>query len=486
MRRPKDKAKSGLRVHVREGLCIEQRPDSCGLVIFGASGDLTSRKLFPSLNYLEKKGLLPRGFYVAGVARSPLSDAALRKKAKGLKPVYYVQGDYADPKTYSALKKRLAQLDKKHKAQGNLIFYLATPPKLYSLIPKMLHKVGLLKGLSKASWARVIIEKPFGRDLESAQALDRSLAKVLREDQIYRIDHYLGKETVQNILIFRFANAIFEPLWNRKYIDHIQISVLESVALENRAGYYDQSGVLRDMFQNHMTQLLALTAMEPPSSFDADRVRDEKVKVYRSLRPLQGPDLGKRVVLGQYEGYRKEKGVSEGSRTPTFAAMKLEIENWRWKGVPFYLRTGKNLKKREAEIAVQFKSVPHSLFSELAPSDLSSNLLVFRIQPDEGISLRFETKKPGPKLCIGALTMDFDYSDVFGEDPPEAYQRLLLDCMQGDQTLFIRSDAVEATWSFFAPLLKRGLEPCSYPGRSSGPREADALIESDGRLWREL
>jgi len=471
----------GVRIRVREGLCIEAKSDPCGLVIFGASGDLTRRKLFPSLTYLKEHGLLPGSFYALGAARSAMTDAEIRSLAPELDAVYYLRGDYDDAAAYRELKERMRALDKTHQTGGNAIFYLAVPPELYPVILRGLGDAGLLDGAAPGGWARVIIEKPFGRDLASAMELETALGAYLREDQIYRIDHYLGKETVQNILLFRFANSIFEPIWNRSYIDHVQISVLESIGVEKRAGYYDQSGVVRDMCQNHMTQLLALTAMEAPTSFAADHVRDEKSQVFRSINPLAAEN----VVLGQYAGYRSEAGVSPNSRTPTYAALRVDISNWRWEGVPFYLRTGKKLGKRAAEIAVTFKRVPHSLIPQLRPEDLEPNVLVFRIQPDEGISLSFEAKKPGPKLCLGALTMDFDYDEVFGEDPPEAYQRLLLDCMQGDQTLFIRRDAVKETWRLVEPLLdSKKFEPAFYDPGSPGPAAADALIGRDGRKWR--
>ncbi|MFH1723128.1 MAG: glucose-6-phosphate dehydrogenase [Elusimicrobiota bacterium] len=477
--------RKGVTLSVREDLCIEQRPDPCGLVIFGASGDLAARKLLPALSHLGKRGLLPRSFFVVGTARSAMGAKEFRRRAAGVKNAEYLRGGYDDPAAYASLKKRLDALAARNRTGGNVIFYLATPPSLYTAIPERLHEAGLLRQGGGQGWSRVVIEKPFGRDLESARELDGKLRRFLSEDQLYRIDHYLGKETVQNILMFRFANSIFEPVWNREYVDHVQISVMESLGVERRAGYYDGSGVVRDMFQNHMMQLLALTAMDPPSSFDPDRVRDEKARVLRSLRPLADKDLEGRVVLGQYDGYLREGGVARGSKTPTYAAMRLELESWRWKGVPFYLRTGKKTGERSAEIAVRFKRVPHSMFAPLSPADLSSNMLVFRIQPDQGMSLTFEAKKPGPKLCLGALTMDFDYAKIFGESPPDAYARLLLDCAQGDQTLFIRRDAVDITWRFFEPVLRaRSLPLHRYRPGSAGPEAADRLLEADGRAWR--
>ncbi|HAH07136.1 MAG TPA: glucose-6-phosphate dehydrogenase [Elusimicrobia bacterium] len=475
----------GLTFSIREGLCIEHKPEPCGIVIFGASGDLTSRKLLPSIAYLSSKGLLPKRSFVLGVARTALSPDEFRARAKGVENVYYMYGSYENPDFFLALKARLQELDARHETGGRLLFHLAVPPPLYPAIVEQLGRAGLLEGCVSGGCSRVVIEKPFGRDLESARALDAQLKRRLREEQVYRIDHYLGKETVQNVLMFRFANAIFEPVWNRTYVDHVQISVLENAGVEHRAGYYDGSGVVRDMFQNHMLMLLALIAMEPPASFEADRVRDEVVKVFRNLRPLAGRDLEDHVVLGQYEGYRLEPGVASSSSTPTFAAMRLDVDDWRWSGVPFYLRSGKRLCCRSTEVAVVFKQVPHSLFSPLLPEHLAENALVFRIQPNEGISLTIEAKKPGPKICLGALTMDFDYAEAFGERPPEAYQRLLLDAMLGDPTLFLRQDAVEETWRFCEPLLKTGdikLEP--YATSSEGPEAAQRLIARFGRRWR--
>ncbi|MFH2204519.1 MAG: glucose-6-phosphate dehydrogenase [Elusimicrobiota bacterium] len=472
------------RIRVRERLCVETRPEPCGLVIFGASGDLAARKLLPALLSLQKGKLLPQGFYALGIARSSLSDEAFRSRAPGLNALYYLSGSYDDPATYASLKSKLEELDRKFGSAGNVVYYLAVPPALYPVIPRRLAEAGLLEGVGGKGRSRVVVEKPFGRDLESARSLSGEIGKFLREEQIYRIDHYLGKETVQNIMMFRFANSIFEPVWNREHVDHIQISVLESLGVESRAGYYDSSGVLRDMFQNHMTQLLALTAMEPPSGFGADAIRNEKAKVFQSLLPLDKRARAEHVVLGQYAGYAREPGVAEGSRTPTYAAMRLEIDNWRWKGVPIFLRSGKKLARRVAEIAVVFKSVPHSIIPGLTPEDLAANVLTFRIQPDEGISLTLEAKKPGPKLCLGSLTMDVHYREIFGADPPEAYHRLLLDAMLGDQTLFIRDDAVRDTWAFFDPLLQEDdAAPGLYPAGCWGPEEADKLM-GDERSWR--
>ncbi|MFA6092553.1 MAG: glucose-6-phosphate dehydrogenase [Elusimicrobiota bacterium] len=474
-----------MRLSIREGLCIENKPAPCGLVIFGASGDLTERKLFPSLASLSAKKLLPQAFYIVGTGRSEISEAVFRHRARGL-GAEYLRGDYDDPAAYAALKSKLLELDALHSCRGNVVFYLALPPRLHAVVARRLDEAGLMRGVRPGGSARVVLEKPFGHDLESARALDEELLRPLREEQIYRIDHYLGKETVQNILMFRFANSLFEPVWNREHIDHVQISVLESAGIEHRAGYYDEAGVLRDMFQNHMLQLLALIAMDPPSSFEAERLRDEKMRVLLSLKPLPGKGLADSVILGQYEGYRKEPGIRPDSAAPTFAAMRLELDNWRWRGVPFYLRTGKRLAGRKAEIVVRFKRVPHSLFPPLSPSDLEANTLVFRIQPDEGISLTLAAKKPGPKSCMGALTLDFDYAEAFGEKPPEAYERLLLDCMLADPMLFIRRDAAEESWRFLEPALTaRDLPLEPYAPGSLGPGSAVRLLEKDGRAWRD-
>jgi len=474
----------GLKFSIREGLCIEHKPAPCGLVLFGASGDLVARKILPSLQGLSAHGLLPEAFFVLGLGRTPVDEAALRARAPGLKNLHYLQVDYDAPGSYEALGRKLKELSGKYGTRGHTIFYLALPPSLFHAVTHKLGEAGLLDE-SFGGCARVVFEKPFGRDLASARSLAAEIRDHLKEPQVYRMDHYLGKDTVQNVLMFRFANSIFEPIWKRTYIDHVQISVLEAEGVGHRAGYYDSSGVLRDMFQNHMLQLLALVAMEPPASFAADRVRDEKIKVFQALKPLEPADLGRSVVLGQYSGYRSAPGVSSASATPTYAALRVEIENWRWKGVPFYLRSGKSLRKRSAEIAVVFKHVPHSMFRPLSPSNLEANTLVFRIQPEEGVSLTIEAKKPGPKICLGALTMDFDYAEAFGEHPPESYERLLLDLMLGDQTLFPREDALEETWRFIQPLLDAELPLRSYGPGTWGPAEAERLLEDEGLSWRQ-
>ncbi len=422
-----------------------------------------------------------------------------------------------NPKAYTQLGADLEELDQTYKTGGNRIFYLATPPGLYS---KIVHQLGV-SGLSgqdqkraydhtdsahktkskktKKGSVRLIVEKPFGTDLDSAQALNTKIREVFGEEQLYRIDHYLGKEAVQNMLFFRFANAIFEPIWNRRYIDHIQITAAETLGIENRAGYYEEAGVLRDMFQNHLLQLLCLVAMEAPSSFESERIRDEKLKVLRSVRPLNLKQIDQCAIRGQYgEGlidgetvseYRNESGVARNSKTETFAALKLHIDNWRWQGVPFYLRSGKRLAKKSTEIVIVFKEVPHLLFKSMIPGRLEPNTLVLSVQPSEGIALTFQAKYPGPKFSVGRVTMDFNYSGAFQSASPDAYERLLLDCMAGDQMLFSRGDWIEVSWALLMPLLnhwKKTPTPCfpNYPSGSFGPKDADDLIKRDGRSWR--
>jgi glucose-6-phosphate 1-dehydrogenase len=501
------------KVYTKDELCLmEQVPDPCGIVIFGASGDLTHRKLLPSLFQLAQDKVLPKTCYIVGVGRTQMSDNEFRKTVQKALPTSgpvetganfaercsYLSGDYSDSHFYTTLQKQLDSLDQARGIPSRRIFYLSTPPSLYGIIAQQLGMARLTQPRQKEGWVRLVVEKPFGRDLDSAKRLNNALYEVFNESQIYRIDHYLGKETVQNILMFRFANAIYEPLWNRKYISHVQITAAEADGVEHRAGYYEQAGVLRDMFQNHLFQLLSLVAMEPPVSMEANALRDETAKVVASLRPLGILERVQSAVRGQYAagslgngsvpGYREEPGVNPQSTVETFAALRLELDNWRWQGVPFYLRSGKRLARRVTEISVQFKHVPTSIFKPLMAEQLSSNVLHFRIQPNEGISLCFEAKHPGPKLCMSTVTMEFNYQEAFGTPPPEAYTRLFQDVMLGDQTLFARKDWLNSSWAFLTPLLdfwaeqkQKGLLFC--PAGSWGPPEADALITRDGHEW---
>ena len=500
---------------VRGSFCMEMRPGPCGIIIFGASGDLTYRKLIPALYNLYKRSLLPDDFFVLGFARTPMSDEEFRAKAHEsvskvvdqssldtfISKFHYHTGDYHDSTTYISMAQKLNEFDRVYATKGNHIFYFSIPLDIYCPIVIMLGSAGLVREPDDGqSFIHVVLEKPFGRDLKSAIALDRELHYVLSERQIYRIDHYLGKETVQNILMFRFANAVFEPIWNRRYIDHVQITVAETLGVEHRAGYFERAGLLRDMFQNHILQMLALVAMEPPTSFNADRIRDERVKLLRSLRPFPLDELDKYIVKGQYisgksggldvPGYRQEKNVAPDSPIETFVATKVFVDNWRWQGVPFYIRTGKRLARKLSEIVIVFKRVPYSMFRPLPQEELSPNVLVMNVQPEEGISLTIQAKQPGAKLCMNSLTMNFRYKDIFGIEMPDAYERLLLDCMLSDQTLFWRSDDVESAWSFVTPVLDKwesDPESCPltfYESGSWGPRESTELLELDGREWR--
>lgn len=477
---------------------LKSKIDSCTLVIFGASGDLTYRKLIPALYSLDCEDvMLPDSLKVIGVARSDYNDAEfcnqLRKgvdRFGRLKPemweefehrLSYLQGEYDDPETYHRLIERIETLEREQGNLRNRLFYLAIPPTVYPTVIEHLGTAGLNR--NEQGWTRIIIEKPFGDDLASAQKLNDLVHANFDESQIYRIDHYLGKETVQNIMTFRFANLVFEEMWNRNYIDHVQITAIEEVGVEHRGGYYDQSGVLRDMVQNHMLQLLALTAMEPPSQMNAKALRDEKVKVLQAVREISMTD----TIWGQYDGYRSEKGVAPDSRTPTFVALKLYIDNWRWQGVPFFLRSGKNMANKSTEISVNFKYVPHLIFGEQA--DPPANHLSICIQPDEGIHLRFALKRPGSDMMTEPVAMNFHYSDLLGEKTlPDAYERLLLDALIGDASLFARSDEIERAWELITPLLEAwelqaDLPLEKYSPGDWGPPAADDLIRSFGQ-WQ--
>lgn len=494
--------------------CLINVPQPCCLVIFGASGDLARRKLIPSIFRLHKQKLLPPGFFVLGTGRSSISTEKFRElmhsAAQEKLPgecdaicwknfsllLEYQQIDYSQPDSYAEVGKLLSLREETAGTSKNRIFYLATPPNVYEEIIFNLKESGLSQGDGRT--VKIVIEKPFGTNLESAKRLNSVLRRGFREEQIYRIDHYLAKETVQNILMFRFANSIFEPLWNRRYIDHIQITTAETLGIGQRAGYYEQAGVLRDMFQNHMFQLLSLTAMEPPSVFSPHRVRDEKAKVFQSMRPfdLRNPEYF--AVIGQYnggvcngepvQGYRDEAGVAPNSFTPTFAALKVYIDNWRWNGVPFYIRSGKRLKSQTTEISVHFKPVPHLMFARDRGESIEPNILILKIQPNEGITLQFQAKSPGSRFCLSPVNLDFSYPVNVSLD---AYERVLLDCMEGDQMLFIREDIVDFTWGLLSPLIEK-LEPeensplAHYEAGSEGPLEAAQLIQRDGRRWRPL
>lgn len=502
---------------LRAGMRLERSAPPCTLVIFGASGDLTKRKLVPALFRLVQERLIPAEFAVIGVARQQTSDEEFREQmreavseygeeeeindevwesfARGL---FYRQGDFRDAASFESLRDALAEIDKERATGGNHLFYLATAPSYFGLIAEQLGKAKLAQP-QEGAWTRIIVEKPFGYDLESARKLNAELAAVFKEEQVYRIDHYLGKETVQNLLVFRFANSIFEPLWNRQYIDHVQITNAEAIGVEGRGTYYEGVGVVRDMIQNHVFQVVSLIAMEPPVSLSANSVRDEKVKAMMAVRaiPLERVDefamrgqYGPGYVLGEkVVGYREEPGVNPESSTETFAALKLYLDNWRWAGVPFYIRSGKRLPKRVTEIAIQFKDVPHRLFTQ-TDAPLEPNVLVVRIQPNEGITLRFGAKLPGQATRIRWVNMDFRYGSSFGVGPPEAYERLLLDCMLGDSTLYARRDMTERGWEIVTPILEAWQQPATdfpnYAAGTDGPQAAHELIERDGRQWRRI
>jgi glucose-6-phosphate 1-dehydrogenase len=486
----------------------------CTIVIFGAAGDLTKRKLLPALYNLKASGLLPRQLAIVGVTRKEKSHEQFREEqSKDIREfatravddalwdelrstLYYQAGEFTDPETYTKLKALLDEVSKTHGTGGNVLFYLATPPNFFGEIVTRLGQAGLARS-EDGGWRRVVVEKPFGRDLDSARALNVELSRVLDESQIYRIDHYLGKETVQNIMVFRFANGLFEPVWDRRYVDHVQIMVAETVGVEDRGNYYETAGVVRDMIQNHMFQLLALVAMEPPTSFHADAVRDEKVKVLKAIRTMKPEDVLSRAVRGQYgpgeidgqpvHGYRSEPKVSPNSNTETYAALRLQVENWRWAGVPFYLRSGKRLARRDTEIMIQFRRPPLLLFDERV-EQVEPNRIVLHIQPDEGIEIRMKAKHPGPSMELNTVKLEFSYKQFGETSAATGYERLLYDSMVGDSTLFHRADMVEEAWRIATPLVDvwASLPPRDFPNYAAGtwgPAAADALIGQDGRRW---
>jgi len=498
-----------------DGYFCEVPNDPCAIVMFGASGDLARRKLLPALYNLAWHSCLAPRFQLLGFARTEMSDDDFRRasteflpkdgagfgtaeaRQEFLKHLQYFSGNYDDPEAYRRLAQRLEELDHDGALGGNHLYYLATPPDVYPRIVERLGAAGLATPKSDKSWTRIIIEKPFGHDLASARALNAQVLRVFDESQVYRIEHYLGKETVQNMLVLRFGNGIFEPLWNRNYVDHIQITAAESLGVERRAAFYESAGALRDMIQSHVLQLTSLVAMEAPAKFDATSVRNEKIKVLQSIRPFEPETVWKSVVRGQYgpgnlsgkpvPGYRQEPGVKPDSATETFVGLKLHVDNWRWSGVPFYLRTGKRLKRPATEVAIRFKQAPHLVFRG---ANVDSNLLVLNIQPDEGISLSIGAKSPGTQMHIRPVTMDFQYSQAFG-GVRDAYATLINDCIRGDATLFDRADSVEAAWALVDPILQAWRTAAAppfpnYPAGSDGPRAADDLTTSDGRRWRAL
>lgn len=494
--------------------------EACTIVIFGGSGDLAKRRLIPALYNLLLDGLLPPGYAVIGLGRTAMTDDAFRANVREgvvkhsrqslqddkwnafASHLFYVAGSNDDPQTYATLKTRADDIERQFQLPGNRVFYLSIPPSSFASVCEGLHQAGLATAPApKTPYARIIVEKPVGRDLESARQINAVTGRVFHESQIFRIDHYLGKETVQNLMVVRFANSIFEPIWNHKYIDHVQITVSEAEGVGTRATYYEEAGALRDMVQNHILQLLCLVAMEPPYSLDPDVVRNAKMEVLRCLRPIIGKDVEQYTVRAQYApgtahdhaipGYRREAGVSPDSTTETFVALKCFVENWRWAGVPFYLRTGKALPYRASEVAVQFKDIPQILFNANATQPQPPNVLALRIQPEEGLSLRIVSRVPGTRAQTHPVEMDFQYSDVFGRPSPEAYERLLLDVMAGDASRFMRRDAVEASWAWITQILEgwhqQGLRWLpEYTAGTWGPVESDRLIQKDGRSWRVL
>ena len=502
---------------LRAGMRLEKVAPPCTIVIFGASGDLTRRKLVPALFRLTQERLIPAEFAIIGVARQPFDDDGFRAQMREAvvkhgdedkisdevwqsfaASLHYRTCDFRDSTSYEGLRDAIAEIEKERGTRGNRLYYLATSPSNFGLIATELGKAKIAQP-EEGAWTRIIVEKPFGHDLESARNLNAELAEVFKEDQVYRIDHYLGKETVQNLLVFRFANSIFEPLWNRQYIDHVQITNAEALGVEGRGGYYEEAGVVRDMIQNHVFQVVSLIAMEPPASLGANSVRDEKIKAMLAVRPIPPDRVSEFAARGQYGpgfvlgdkviGYREEPGVNPESSTETFAALKLYFDNWRWAGVPFYIRSGKRLAKRVTEIAIQFKDVPHRLFTQ-SDAPLEPNVLVVRIQPNEGITLRFGAKLPGTRTRIRWVNMDFRYGSSFGVEAPEAYERLLLDCMLGDSTLYARRDMTERGWELVTPILEAWQQAAkdfpNYDAGTSGPQSADELVERDGHHWRRV
>lgn len=495
-----------------------ERPENCILVIFGASGDLTRRKLVPGLFNLYRRNLLPEGFAIYGLGRTELDDATFRDSmreaihtfvkeeniaekdvAAFIENLYYQTMNIRDLDAYTEMKRRLDDINSKMNTEGNYVFYMSTPPRLFGAITEGLAHCKMNKDIPGESWRRLIVEKPFGYDLETARELNETLHKNFKERQIYRIDHYLGKETVQNMLVFRFANGLFEPLWNRNYIEYVEITSAESIGVGSRGGYYDGSGALRDMFQNHLLQVVGMIAMEPPAKFEATAVRNETIKVFNSLRPIPENEVGKYVIKGQYteskvrgesiKGYRDEEGVPDDSKTATYVAVKFFVDNWRWGGVPFYVRTGKCLPTRVTEAVIHFKQTPHQLFGKPSEQCYQCNQLIIRIQPDEGILMKFNMKLPGSGFEVRTVNMDFHYSDLSNVYVPQAYERLLLDCMLGDATLYARGDAVEACWEFVDPILKAwendgGIKVYGYPAGSWGPTAARELFNIPEGDWR--
>jgi glucose-6-phosphate 1-dehydrogenase len=505
---------------LREGLRLERVPDPCTLVLFGATGDLAHRKVVPALYQLWRTNLLPHEFVLLAIGRReyageealrdelraslekysrvlPLDDAAWRSFAARIR---YQRCDFEDPAAFDRLAKTLEAIDREQNSRGNHLYYLATQPSQFATIVAQLGRVGLDHERHEGGWRRIVIEKPFGYDLQSAIRLNREVGKVFRESQVYRIDHYLGKETVRNLLVFRFGNGIFEPIWNRRHIDHVQITVAESIGVENRGAFYEETGASRDVLQNHLLQLMSLVAMEPPATFEADALRDEKVKVIRAIGELTVDEISADVVRGQYgpgwvsaqpvNGYREEPQVDPMSETETYVAARFEVDDWRWSGVPFYLRTGKRLPKRATEIAIQFKEVPHRLFKDSA-TEPDPNLLAIRIQPDEGIMLRFGAKVPGLGIDVRSVNMDFTYGSAFSVDSPDAYETLILDALLGDASLFTRADEVEGAWAIVTPIIEEWANepPPDFPNYEAGtwgPDEADQLLAREGRRWRRI